>query len=99
MQSQPLRRVLRCSLAVGVLSSFVCGSDGGTAGIDGGSNSGGLHMTATIDGSAWTASNPAFINAIQATPGGYIITGIQSSATQAITMTISLANIRGPGTY
>jgi hypothetical protein len=99
MQSQTLRRVLRCSLAAAAITAAACGgSDGGPAGIDGGSSSG-FTMTAKIDGAAWAASNPAFINAVQSTAGTYVISGSQNSATQSVVMTITLANIRGPGTY
>ena len=99
MQSQTFRRVLRHSVVSAIFLSSACGSDGGIAGTDGGSNSGRLHMTAKIDGTAWVASDAAFIAAVQVMPGDYSITGTQSSTTNAITMTISLANIRGPGTY
>jgi len=78
---------------------MACGSDGGTAGIDNGSNSGGTHMTAKIDGVAWGGGSASFITAVQALPGAYSITATQTSASQAVTMTISLANIRGTGTF
>jgi hypothetical protein len=98
MQSYSLRRVLRCGLASAILASTACGSDGGTAGIDG-SNSGGTHITAKIDGAAWGGGASSFATAVQAQAGAYVISATQTSSTQSITMTISLANIRGPGTY
>jgi hypothetical protein len=99
MQSQTLRRMLRVSLASAVLTSLACGSDNGVAGIDTGSSSGGTHMTAKIDGAAWGGGTASFVTAVQVLPGAYTISATQTSASQSITIAISLANIRGPGTY
>jgi hypothetical protein len=97
MHSQTLRGILRSSLPSVVLIAAACGGGGDIAGT-GDTNSGGVHMTAKIDGTPW-ASGAAFITVVQVLPGAYAITGTQSSTTNAITMTISLANIRGPGTF
>lgn len=99
MQSQTLRRILRVSLASAVLMSTACGGDSGVAGVDGGSNSNGTHMTAKIDGAAWGGGTASFITAVQVLPGAYSISATQTSAAQSVTINISLANIRGTGTY
>ena len=82
-----------------VASIAACGggSEGATS-PNGGSTSG-FHMTAKIDGSAFVAGNPSLSFANQAVAGGYVLSGLQSSTTAATIITMSLANIRGPGTY
>jgi hypothetical protein len=56
-------------------------------------------MTAKVDGAAFVASNPSLTSANQVTPGSYVFSGLQSSASVATIITVTLANIRGPGTY
>jgi hypothetical protein len=56
-------------------------------------------MTAKVDGQPFVAGSPDLIFASQGLAGGYGISGLQSSPTSATIITITLANIRGPGTY
>ena len=56
-------------------------------------------MTAKVDGAAFVASNPSITSANQIAPGSYSFSGLQSSTTAATIITVTLANIRGPGTY
>ena len=82
-----------------LVSLAACGGGSeGTTSPNGGSTSG-FHMTAKVDGAAFVASNPDLSPASQAAPGSYVILGLQGSTTAATIITISLANIRGPGTY
>lgn len=68
----------------------------------GGGNTSGTRMTATVDGQAWSASEASVI-ALQfnAIAGGYIV--IANQLTQAgglgSTLSLTINNIRGPGTY
>jgi len=89
----------RVAMLVSLGLVFACGggSEGATS-PNGGSTSG-FHMTAKVDGAAFVASNPDFSPATQVTAGNYTILGLQSSTTAATIITLSLANIRGPGTY
>lgn len=83
-------------LAVTLISA--CGGDTGPSG---GGNADG-HMTAKINGQAF-ASDPAYVNlgvTVQAVaPGLYVIAGAHVNGSNSQDITISVYNVRGPGTY
>jgi hypothetical protein len=99
----------------GVLLLAACSGDstgpssnnGNNNGNGGGNNNGnttGTHMRATIDGQSWTAGTVAgSVTALQSSriSGGYLILGVQflSSGGIGSTLTFTLNNISGPGTY
>ena len=77
------------------------GNSGGTTGGTTGGTSGTTQMIATIDGKAWTASSGG-VMAIQVSSasGGYLISGIEITGTTIGTsLSISINDIPGPGTY
>lgn len=86
-------------LPFGLLVAFAggCGDDSSGPAGPGGSNS---PMTAKIDGAAF-AADPLFTGQGVASiaPGAFYIGGYQLSGTSTRSITISLANVAGPGTY
>ncbi len=70
-----------------------CGSGGTGPGPGGGGDFG---MSATIDGVAWTPSVPA--GGAHAAPGAYNFSGL-STAGAGASISVSVSNIAGPGTY
>jgi uncharacterized protein DUF6252 len=79
-------------------------TSGNNNGNNNGGNSTGTRMTATIDGQSWSAATATGgVVALQFSPrsGGYTIIGTQLSSTGTLTGTITLTvnNISGPGTY
>ena len=95
-------RTLAARLVVGglvLLAAEACGGgDGGGNGPGGGSSG---PFTAVVDGSDW-AADAATIAAqtVPAVPGGFVIVGTQVvSSNDARSITLSLYNVRGTGTY
>jgi len=87
----------RRTFSVAILAALVAcggGSDGTTSPNNGSQT--GFHMTAKIDGASWASVSPASLSANQVLPGAYTLIGFDNSSTN---INISLANIRGPGTY
>ena len=81
-----------------LLTIGACGGDGdGDNGPDGGSGP----FTAVVDGTAWSA-DAATIGAqtVGGVPGGFVIVGSQVvSSNDVRSISLSLYNVRGPGTY
>lgn len=82
-----------------LLALTACGGGDGTTGPGGGGGSN--TMAAQIDGQSWTADGTtAAASAVVGVPGGYVILGTQVlSSSDARSISISLYNIGGPGTY
>ncbi|MGE3527556.1 MAG: hypothetical protein AB7I33_16690, partial [Gemmatimonadales bacterium] len=86
------RRIWPVLLAAAAIN---CGGTGGT-----GPGGGGTGFTATINGQVWqAASNTLVAQAVGGVPGGVLLTGGETSGGTFRSLTISLANITGPGTY
>jgi hypothetical protein len=103
-----LRSSISVSLTVISLLAACSGDSTGPANNNSGGNTGGnatgTRMTATVDGQAWSAATATgAVTALQFSrvSGGYIVMGTQITSTGAIgsTMTFTLNNIAGPGTY
>ena len=93
------RAALVALLAPAVLAGGCGGGDGddGT-GPDGGG--GAAAVTASIDGKAFASNTPAGLDrATLSAPGLYILVANQTSGTASTSLTMTLYNIRGPGTY
>jgi S-layer protein len=92
------RRLIAALTAV-----LTLGCGGSSTGPSGGGGGGGgtSAMAAQIDGQSWTADPAtAGAQAVAGVPGGYVIIGTQVfSSTNARTVSLSLYNIGGPGTY
>lgn len=91
-----MRAVRGAAIALGVaLVLAACGSDGPAA-----PETGDGHMTARIDGVAWS-SDAAFVDVgVQTGPSGiYLIQGTRVTGSDALSIIITLHNIPGPGTY
>jgi hypothetical protein len=73
---------------------------GGCGGGDSSGPGGSSGFTARIDGQAWEAEPISIASqAIGAIPGGLLLLGSQTTGGVSRTLTVSLYNISGPGTY
>ena len=99
-----IRARTKVSSASSALSAFLglalltLGACGGESGPNGGGSG---FMRAEIDGEEWESDDIALENGIQyTTPGAYAIQGTKVvSGSDALSVVLSLFNIRGPGTY
>jgi hypothetical protein len=89
----PLFRFL--ALAVAAVMA-ACGGDGGDPAGPGGGSGG---LTAKIAGQPWSAEAISIAAQALGTPGGVMILGTQSTGGRSRSITITLYNVRGPGTY
>jgi len=94
---------MRCARQVGsvVLTALALGCGGGDDGDDGGGGGGGgSGLTAVVDGDAWEAE-PISISAVAnaGVQGAIILAGIDNAGGVNRSITITLYNVRGPGTY
>ena len=82
-----------------VLMLAACG--GGDDGNDPGGGGGSGPFTAVVEGEAWSADELTIAaQTVPAVPGGFVLTGTQvSNGSDARTISLSLYNIRGTGTY
>jgi hypothetical protein len=97
------------TVAISILCAAVaCGGDSGTTspgGTSGGTSGGastGFHITAKIDGTAWTSTaGSEHANIPSILPGLYTFTGAQFSGSAATNyiIAVTLYDIAGPGTY
>jgi len=88
-------RVLQLLFSVGLIALGACGSGGDSNGP--GTSSG---FTAKIEGQSWEAEPISIAaQAIAGVPGGVLLVGTQTTGGVSRSVTISLYNITGPGTY
>jgi hypothetical protein len=82
------------ALVVSLLFAAACGDDPAAP------DAGNSRMSARVDGTAWTSDPlPASDVVILALPGVYQIDGRRIAGGNSSAMTITLYNVRGPGTY
>jgi len=84
------------SVLFGALSVAALGACGGG---DSGGPSGSSGFTARVDGQAWEAEPISIAAQAVGVPGALLVLGTQISGGVSTTLTISLYNISGPGTY
>ncbi|HET9037729.1 MAG TPA: hypothetical protein VFN45_16065 [Myxococcaceae bacterium] len=91
-----MRTLLRLSLCAVLVSA--CGGGGGNNNNPGGG--GGSGFSARIDGQSWQAE-PIGVTAaaVSSVPGALVVVGSQTSGGVTRSLTLSLYNISGPGTY
>jgi hypothetical protein len=91
----------RCAAGVGLLTLALAGCGGG--GDDGtgpGGGSGSARISASVDGRVWSSNAMAGMErAVLSAPGLYVVQGVETSGTNNTTITLTLYNIKGPGTY
>ena len=84
-------RAVCAAIAFGL---FGCGGDTAPASVP----IGGGSVSATIDGTAWTA-DAASAEARHAQPGRYVLSGTKITSTSSLGIELDLYNIAAPGTY
>jgi len=85
-------------VVAGTAAVVALGSCGG--GDSGGPNGGGSGFTAKVDGVSWEALPISIAaNAIAGLPGALLVLGTDNSTGSSRSITITLQNISGPGTY
>src|SRR4030095_4994370 len=88
--------LLRLSLCAVLVSA--CGGGGGNNNQPGGG--GGSGFSARIDGRSWQgAPNGVTAAAVSSVPGALVVVGSQTFGGVTRSLTLSLYNISGPGTY
>lgn len=85
------------TLCLGTMALTLLGACGGGGDSSGPSGSGGF--TAKIDGQVWDAIPISIVAQAVGVPGGVVILGSQTSGGLTRSLTISLYNITGPGSY
>jgi hypothetical protein len=92
-------RALMPLLAILALAPALPGCGGEDNPADPGTG-GGDAFTAKVDGRAWTAVPVSIVaGALPSIPGGYLVVGSDPEGSSSNTITISLYNVGGPGTY
>lgn len=91
-------RIVRIAFAAAVAAAVACGGD--STGPGGGTGSGDSRMTARIDGAQWASDAIYVESGVQSVvPGLYVISGTRVTGSTATGITITLSDIKGPGTY
>lgn len=80
-----------------VALAAACGGEGND---DGGGGGGGSGFTAIVDGDAWEAEDVSIVAQANAgVPGSVLILGTDNSGGRNRSITLTLYNVRGPGSY
>jgi hypothetical protein len=92
-QHSPQKWIAICALGLALSALLGCnGSSSGSTDASG--------LTAKVDGKDWTATEVSVSSAVvPGVPGAFLFTGTQISGGKTISITVTLFNVRGTGTY